>query len=67
MRLRTVTLLAAIGQSLAVVCQIYYFARYVSGFTWSMIHERVITQPLYLFADITLVIFLFTLYARQKQ
>lgn len=66
MRLKTVTLIAAIGQTLAVCCNIYYLIRSLTGSRWSLDPEAFITQPIYVLADAAVVVFLFTLYARQK-
>ena len=69
MRLKTVTLIAAIAQSLALVVQVYQFFQMilVDKLRWSSNHDLFIEQPIWILAQITLVIFFFTLYARQKQ
>ena len=69
MRLKTATLIAAIAQSLALAVQMVSFFRmiFVEKLEWSMNHFLFIEEPIWIFAQITLVIFFFTLYARQKQ
>ncbi len=69
MRLKTVTLLAAIAQSLAIVVQVYEFFQmiFVEKMRWSSNYSLFIEQPIWIFAQVTLVIFFFTLYARQKE
>ena len=68
MRLKTVTLVAAIAQSLAVLVQIYEFFQmiFVEKMRLSSNYSLFIEQPIWIFAQITLAIFFFTLYARQK-
>jgi hypothetical protein len=69
MRLKTVTLIAAIAQSLALAVQLVDIFRmiFVEKLEWSSNHYLFIGQPIWIFAQITLVIFFFALYARQKQ
>lgn len=69
MRLKTVTLIAAIAQSLALVVLVYEFFQmiFVEKLRWSTNHSLFIEQPIWIFAQTMLVIFFFTLYARQKQ
>lgn len=69
MRLKTVTLIAAIAQSLALAVQFVGFFRmiFVEKLEWSMNRYLFIEEPIWILAQTTLVIFLFTLYARQKQ
>ena len=69
MRLKTVTLIAAIAQSLALVVQVYEFLQmiFVERMRWPSNRSLFIEQPIWIFAQITLVIFFFALYARQKQ
>jgi hypothetical protein len=68
-RLKTVTLIAAIAQSLALAAQLVGIFRmiFVEKLEWSMNRYLFIEEPIWVLAQITLVIFLFTLYARQKQ
>lgn len=67
MKLRSITKIAAITQLLSVLCGIYNFIRLVRQITWSANREVLLLQPVYLVANITLTIFLFTLVSRQKQ
>jgi hypothetical protein len=68
-RLKTVTLIAAIAQSLALAVQVYEFFQMilVEKLRWSSNRSLLIEQPIWIFAQITLVMFFFALYARQKQ
>jgi hypothetical protein len=68
-RLKTVTLIAAIAQSLALIVQIYEFLQmiFVEKLRWPSNRSLLIEQPIWIFAQVTLVIFFFALYARQKQ
>jgi hypothetical protein len=68
-RLKTVTLIAAIAQSLDLAVQLAGIFRmiFVEKLEWSMNRFLLIEEPIWILAQITLVIFLFTLYARQKQ
>jgi hypothetical protein len=68
-RLKTVTLIAAIAQSLALAVQIFEFVQmiFVEKLRWSSNYSLLIGQPIWIFAQLMLVIFFFTLYARQKQ
>lgn len=69
MGLKTVTLIAAIAQSLALAVQLVGIFRmiFVEKLVWSMNRYLMIEEPIWILAQITLVIFFFTLYARQKQ
>lgn len=69
MRLKTVTLVAAVAQSLALVVQVYEFIQMilVERLRWSSNRSLIIEQPVWIFAQTMLVVFFFTLYARQKQ
>ena len=69
MRLKTVTLIAAIAQSLALAVQLVDIFRmiFVEKLEWSMNRYLFIEEPIWVLAQITLVIFFFALYARQKQ
>jgi uncharacterized membrane protein YgdD (TMEM256/DUF423 family) len=66
MSLKTVTLLAAVTQLLSVCCGIYTFIHMAQGLKWEYNAEWFVTQPIYLVAHIMLVVFLFTLFARQQ-
>lgn len=68
MGLKTVTLIAAIAQSLAVAVQLVGVFRmiFVEKLVWSMNRYLMIEEPIWIFAQVTLVIFFFTLFARQK-
>ena len=66
MKLKTVTLLAAITQLLTVFCGIFNYARMVQKLKWANNAEWFVMQPIYVVADIMLVVFLFVLFARQK-
>lgn len=66
MNIKSATLLAAIGQLLATCCDGLYLVRYFMKLKWAANPEWFITQPIYFFTAITMTIFFFTLYARQK-
>jgi hypothetical protein len=68
-RLKTVTLIAAIAQSLALVAQAISISQmiFVEKLAWSRNWYVLIEEPVWFLAQLTLVIFLFTLFARQKQ
>lgn len=69
MRLKTVTLIAAIAQSLALAVQFVSFFReiFVEKLNWSMSNFLFLEEPIWIFAQAMLAVFFFTLYARQKQ
>ncbi len=68
-RLKTVTLIAAIAQSLALVVQVISISRmiFVEKVEWSRDSYLFVEEPVWFLAQLTLVIFFFTLFARQKQ
>jgi hypothetical protein len=66
MKLKTITLLAAIMQLLTLCCSIFSVVKYVQKLKWADNADWFVTQPIYLLAHIMLVIFLFVLFARQK-
>ena len=66
MNLRSVTLLAAIGQVAAVLVSVVNFAKLATRLHWTDNWEYFLSTPFYLFAQITMAVFLFTLFARQK-
>ncbi len=71
MKLKTITLIAAIAQLLALLCQslqwVQMLVRLIGGNgSWHYEWPYVLSMPIYLFSGIMLVIFLFTLSARQK-
>ena len=68
MRLKTITLIAAIAQSLALCIQLTGIFRmlFVEKLEWSSNRFLLIEEPVWIFAQLTLVVFLFTLYVRQK-
>ena len=66
MKLKTITLIAAIAQLLALVCGIFNFAHLIQKLTWADNAQLLVMQPIYLAAQIALVVFLFVLFARQQ-
>ena len=66
MKLRTVTLLAAITQLLALLCGIYNYIKLISRLDWEVNTEYFLIQPVFIIAQIMLAVFLFVLFARQK-
>ena len=66
MRLKTVTLLAAITQLLTVLCSIFSYVRFFQKIRWADNAEWFLMQPIYLLGHIMLTVFLFTLVAKQK-
>ena len=66
MRLKTVTLLAAITQLLTVLCSIFSYVRFFQKIRWADNAEWFLMQPIYLLGHIMLAVFLFTLVAKQK-
>ncbi len=67
MNLRSVTLLAAIGQIAAILVSVANFARLAPRLHWTDNWEYFVSTPFYLFAEIAMAVFLFTLFARQKK
>jgi len=65
--LRSVTLLAAIGQIGAVLVSVANFAKFATRLHWTDNWEYLLSTPFYLFAQIAMAVFLFTLFARQKK
>ena len=66
MKLKTVTLLAAITQILSVFCGMYNSAHLVKKLNWADNSDWFVTTPIHLLGGIMLTVFLFTLAARQK-
>ena len=66
MKLKTVTLLAAITQLLAAICGIFSYVRLAQKLKWAGNGEWFVTEPIYLVGQIMMVVFLFVLFARQK-
>jgi hypothetical protein len=66
MKLKTITLIAAIMQLLTLCCGIFNYIRLVQKLTWADNAEWFVMQPLYLLASVSMVLFLFVLFARQK-
>ena len=71
MRLKTLTLVAAISQLLALLCSIASCIRslmeLIDGqMEWKHNWLYILTMPVYLFAGIMLTLFLFTLALKQK-
>jgi amino acid transporter len=66
MKLKTITLLAAIMQLVTLCCGVFSFVRYMQKLKWADNPDWFVTQPLYLIAHVTMVVFLFVLFARQK-
>jgi len=71
MKLKTITLLAAIGQLLAVLCSMASCLRSLlelagGQMEWKHNWLYLLTMPVYLFAGIMLTIFLFTLAVKQR-
>ncbi len=67
MRLKSVTFLAAITQLLRVLMSTFNYARMFQRLTWADNADFFVGQAIYVVADIMLVVFLFTLFARQKE
>jgi len=65
--LKTVTLLAAIGQTLSVLVGLMQFALNVQEHWFRTNWRFLVSSPIYLLAEISLAVFLFTLYSRQKE
>ncbi|HMD54200.1 MAG TPA: hypothetical protein VKJ65_06620 [Phycisphaerae bacterium] len=71
MKLKTITMIAAITQLLAVLCSFVIFIRSLIGtvaghMEWKYNWMYLLTQPLYLLAGIALTVFLFTLAIKQN-
>ena len=66
MKLKTATVLAAATQLLSAVCGIFVFARMAPKLRWPDNADWFVEQPLSVFAQIMLAVFLFVLVARQK-
>jgi hypothetical protein len=66
MKLRTVTLLAAITQLLVLICSIYNYVHMVFRLKWADNAEYFLLQPVYCIAQFMLTVFFFVLFARQK-
>lgn len=66
MNLRAVTLIAAITQLAALLCGVYSYVHYAQKLKWADNADFFIMQPVYIVANIMLVVFLFFLFARQK-
>ena len=66
MNLRSITLLAAITQLLALVFGIFSFVRFALKLRWTDNWEFYVGQPFYLLSHVMLTVFLFVLVARQK-
>ena len=71
MRLKTLTLVAAISQLLALLCSVASCIRSLieladGQMEWKHNWLYILTMPVYLFAGIMLTLFLFTLALKQK-
>ena len=66
MNLRTATLFAAIAQTIALAINIVNFAYENSTMRFSLNWRFVIVDVAYWLVDLALIVFFFTLYARQK-
>jgi len=66
MKLKTVTLIAAIMQLLTLCCSIFSYVRLAQKLKWADNTEWFVMQPIYIVAHITMIVFLFVLFARQK-
>jgi cytochrome c oxidase subunit IV len=66
MRLKTLTFVTAIAQLLSALCGLVSYISMISHMRWSDNASYLLMQPIYLAAHATLVVFLFTLAARQK-
>ncbi len=68
MKLKTVTLIAAIAQAASVACSIYSFGAFAMRNKYWEARQFIDmgTWIVHLFAGIALIIFLFTLFSRQK-
>ena len=67
MNLKTVTLIAAVTQAASVAGHLISTARLVQKLKWVDNAEWFLLQPVSLLGQIMLVVFLFTLVAKQKQ
>lgn len=66
MKLKTVTLFAAIMQLVTLCCGIFNYIHFLPKMQWAENWEWIVTQPIYLVSHVAMVIFLFVLFARQK-
>jgi hypothetical protein len=71
MKLKTITMLAAIGQLLALFCLIAQMIRSLvqlanGGSKWEYEWMYILSMPVFLFSGIMLTVFLFTLAVKQK-
>jgi hypothetical protein len=66
MRLKSITLVAAIAHLLTVFAGIFSYIRLLQRMGWSGSAEFFVMQPIYIIANITLTVFLFVLVSRQK-
>ena len=69
MRLKTITLIAAIAQSLALVVQLVGIFRmiFIEKLEWRFNMYLLLQEPVWIFAQTMLVVFFFALYVRQKE
>jgi hypothetical protein len=67
MKLRTVTLVAGIAQLVTLLCGVLNYIWMLTNVSWEHNVLWHLTQPVYLLAHATLVVFLFSLVARQSK
>ena len=66
MKLKTVTLIAAVAQLLSLFCTIYNFAQLMPRLRWAETPQACIMQPIYLVARVTLVLIFCLFYVSDK-
>jgi TRAP-type C4-dicarboxylate transport system permease small subunit len=66
MKLKTVTLITAIMQLVTLCCGIFSYVRFLPKMKWEDNAEWIAMQPIYLVSQVTMVLFLFVLFARQN-
>ena len=66
MNLKSITLLAAITQLVTLLYSMFWFVKEATKLRLTDNWEFFVGQPLYLLSNITLTVFLFVLFSRQK-
>jgi hypothetical protein len=66
MKLKIITLIAAVMQLLALCCSIYSDVHLAQKLNWADNAQWFVTAPIYFAAQIMMVVFLFVLSAQQK-
>lgn len=64
--LKIITLMAAITQSLAVLCSLFSFVQMAGKLKWEDNANFFVMQPVFITAEIMMAVFLFVLFSRQK-